>query len=359
MRVLYFGTYERDYPRNAQVISCLRRAGVEVKERHVAVWEGRSDNWSAGAGAAARLASGRARAAAPSARRLRRGARRLPGTSRPACRQARRTRAAGGLQPARLARRHLRLRPRPLPRRLRRGAGTRCRRSARAARGRSRRRGHTRERRPPGRAGRAPARARRGRVRRGRGAGLRARLVAGRAVHGPVRRQVDPAARRRDRPRRRARGARAARSGSSAAASSSPSCATGPRTSDWVPWVEYERLPDELHRAGCALGIFGTSEKAKRVIPNKAFQALACGTPLVTADTPGCAGAARRRRERAARSARRPVGARGGPAEGRRGPGAGAAARLPAAARPTRPMRAKTCSAAAGASSIEQAVAHG
>ena len=40
MRVLYFGTYERDYPRNAQVISCLRRAGVEVSERHVAVWEG-------------------------------------------------------------------------------------------------------------------------------------------------------------------------------------------------------------------------------------------------------------------------------------------------------------------------------
>jgi hypothetical protein len=55
MRVLYFGTYQRDYPRNAQVISCLRRAGVEVEERHVAVWEARRDNWSAGAGAAARL----------------------------------------------------------------------------------------------------------------------------------------------------------------------------------------------------------------------------------------------------------------------------------------------------------------
>ena len=48
----------------------------------------------------------------------------------------------------------------------------------------------------------------------------------------------------------------------------------------------YEQLPDELHRAGCALGIFGTSDKARRVIPNKVFQALACGAPLVTADTP-------------------------------------------------------------------------
>ena len=55
MRVLYFGTYERDYPRNAQVISCLRRAGVEVEEHHVGVWEGSRQNWHAGIGTIARL----------------------------------------------------------------------------------------------------------------------------------------------------------------------------------------------------------------------------------------------------------------------------------------------------------------
>ena len=59
-----------------------------------------------------------------------------------------------------------------------------------------------------------------------------------------------------------------------------------PANVEHVPWVEYERLPDEIRAAGCALGIFGTSAKAQRVIPNKAFQALACGAPLVTADTP-------------------------------------------------------------------------
>src|SRR5919204_2190968 len=56
MRVLYFGTYERDYPRNAQVISALRGAGVEVIERHVPVWERGPHNWRAGPVAAGRLA---------------------------------------------------------------------------------------------------------------------------------------------------------------------------------------------------------------------------------------------------------------------------------------------------------------
>jgi glycosyltransferase involved in cell wall biosynthesis len=59
-----------------------------------------------------------------------------------------------------------------------------------------------------------------------------------------------------------------------------------PSNVEHVDWVDYEQLPGELHGAGCALGIFGTTAKAQRVIPNKAFQALACGTPLITADTP-------------------------------------------------------------------------
>ena len=59
-----------------------------------------------------------------------------------------------------------------------------------------------------------------------------------------------------------------------------------PPNVEWVEWVEYEQLPEEIQSAGCALGVFGTSPKTGRVIPNKAFQALACGTPLVTADTP-------------------------------------------------------------------------
>jgi len=38
------------------VISALRGAGVEVVERHVPVWEGRRERWTAGAGTAARIA---------------------------------------------------------------------------------------------------------------------------------------------------------------------------------------------------------------------------------------------------------------------------------------------------------------
>jgi glycosyltransferase involved in cell wall biosynthesis len=59
-----------------------------------------------------------------------------------------------------------------------------------------------------------------------------------------------------------------------------------PPNVEWIPWVEYERLPQELHAASVSLGVFGRSAKAARVIPNKVFQALATRRPVVTADTP-------------------------------------------------------------------------
>ncbi len=37
-RILYIGTYERDYPRNVTVIAAMRRAGFDVREAHRAVW---------------------------------------------------------------------------------------------------------------------------------------------------------------------------------------------------------------------------------------------------------------------------------------------------------------------------------
>src|SRR4029079_13138527 len=54
LKALYFGTYDRTSPRNTQVVSCLRRAGVTVVERHREVW-GRH-NWSVGVRQLARMA---------------------------------------------------------------------------------------------------------------------------------------------------------------------------------------------------------------------------------------------------------------------------------------------------------------
>ena len=53
-----------------------------------------------------------------------------------------------------------------------------------------------------------------------------------------------------------------------------------------VPWVEYERLGEEIAAAGICLGVFGRSEKAARVVPNKVYHAMAVGRPVITADTP-------------------------------------------------------------------------
>ncbi len=52
---------------------------------------------------------------------------------------------------------------------------------------------------------------------------------------------------------------------------------------DWVPASE---LAARYRSCSLALGIFGTSEKAGRVIPSKVFDICAAGAPFVTADTP-------------------------------------------------------------------------
>jgi glycosyltransferase involved in cell wall biosynthesis len=54
----------------------------------------------------------------------------------------------------------------------------------------------------------------------------------------------------------------------------------------WIEWVDYSELRRWIAEADVCLGIFGTSEKAASVIPNKVFQIIAAGQPLITRDSP-------------------------------------------------------------------------
>jgi glycosyltransferase involved in cell wall biosynthesis len=54
----------------------------------------------------------------------------------------------------------------------------------------------------------------------------------------------------------------------------------------FINWVPYSSIPHYLTQADVCLGVFGATDKANRIVPNKAYQALAAGRPLVTIDTP-------------------------------------------------------------------------
>jgi glycosyltransferase involved in cell wall biosynthesis len=285
MRVLYFGTYERDYPRNAQVISALRRAGVEVVEHHVGVWEAGRQNWSAGPVAAARLALAELRL-------LRRPRRDFdvvvvgyPGHfDLPAARRAARGRPIVfnplvSLSDTLVADRG-RFSSRSLPGRALANIDQHALRSADLVvadtRANADRLAELADL-PPERIGVCFV----GAEERLFGPGWAPEepftaLFVGKLIplHGLE--TILAAARAVPELRFRVVGSGQLEN----------LLQQRPENVDWIPWVEYEHLPAELRRAGCALGIFGTSDKARRVIPNKAFQALACGTPLVTADTP-------------------------------------------------------------------------
>jgi glycosyltransferase involved in cell wall biosynthesis len=281
LRVLYFGTYERGYPRNAQVISCLRGAGVEVVERHVSVWEGREHKFAAGAGAALRLAAAElallrryavdfdvlvvgypGQFDLPAAKRIARG---RPIVFNPLVSLADtfvedRGRFRAGSAAARVLER--------LDRSAFRAAdlvvadtkaqaelflGLGARRAEVCFVGAEER---------VFRPGWEPA-------------GAFVALFVGKLIplHGLD--TILGAARLAPEIPFRIVGT----------GQLDDLLATRPANVEWTRWIEYDRLPGELHQCGCALGIFGTSAKARRVIPNKVFQALACGAPVVTGDT--------------------------------------------------------------------------
>jgi glycosyltransferase involved in cell wall biosynthesis len=282
LKVTYFGTYDRAYPRNAQVISCLRGAGVEVVEEHIGVWEGRRDAWEAGVGTALRLAAAEARLLAkraagdavivgypghfdlPAARRAGRG---RPVVFNPLLSLADtivsdRGRFRAGSPAARVLT--------AVDRRAFATADIVVADTEAHAEFLSELAGHDRFEvcfvgaedrlfRPSW----EPVDA-------------FSVLFVGKLI--PLQ-GVDTIVRAAT----LAPGVRFRIVGSGQL---EPLLRDAPANVERIPWVDYELLPDELRRAGCALGIFGTTPKAGRVIPNKAFQALACGTPLVTGDTP-------------------------------------------------------------------------
>lgn len=55
---------------------------------------------------------------------------------------------------------------------------------------------------------------------------------------------------------------------------------------EFMPELDFADLVGKIKEADLVLGIFGNTPKTKRVIPNKVFEGLALGKPILTADTP-------------------------------------------------------------------------
>ena len=285
MRALYFGTYERDYPRNSQVISCLRNAGVTVIERHVPVWDGRRHKLSVGVRDVVRMSTAQLQLVAGkhpeadvvivgypghadvlAARRVARG---RPVVFNPLVSLEdtwigdRRLSSSRGL-----VARALRL--------VDRTAFRQCDLVIADTDAHARYFAEAFE--------------------------LAAERIAVCFV-GADDRLFTPGEQRTERFTVLFVGKLIPLHGLETILAAAALCpdtqfvlagsgqlddllARRPENVTHEPWVPYEALPDRYRAAGCALGIFGASDKAARVIPNKAFQALATATPLITADTP-------------------------------------------------------------------------
>ncbi len=60
----------------------------------------------------------------------------------------------------------------------------------------------------------------------------------------------------------------------------------GLRNVSFDGWLKLSDLPARIAEADVCLGIFGETEKARRVVPHKVFQSLGMGKPVITARTP-------------------------------------------------------------------------
>lgn len=54
---------------------------------------------------------------------------------------------------------------------------------------------------------------------------------------------------------------------------------------EFRPPVPYDQLPRLISEADVCLGIFGPTEKARRVVPNKVYEGFACGRPVLTMES--------------------------------------------------------------------------